>query len=69
MAGEAPAIDEYRALKMDHTLTNRFGIESLKVRMLDERHHYAFYDPEIAKIEGEVWVVSTKTILRKNWRP
>ena len=57
---DATAIDEYKALKMDHTLTNRFGIESRKVRMHDGRHLYAFRDPEIAKIEEEVWVEEHK---------
>ena len=57
---DAKVIDEYRALKMNHTLSNRFGIESRKVRMHDGRFLYAFRDPEIAKIEEEAWVEEHK---------
>ena len=57
---DARAIDEYKALRMDHTLGNRFGIESRKVRMHDGRYLYAFRDPEISKTEEEIWAEEHK---------
>ena len=57
---DAKAIGEYCALKMDHTLSNRYGIESRKVRMHDGRYLYAFRDPLIAKGEEELWAEQHK---------
>lgn len=57
---DSKIIDEYKALCMSHTLSNRFGIESRKIRMHDGRYLYSFRDPSIAKIEEEAWVEEHK---------
>lgn len=51
-------IREYRALYSDHTLDNRSGVSSRKVRMHDGRFLYSFRDSDIASSEEKNWIAS-----------
>lgn len=52
----AKVIREYNVLYCDHTLTNRAGIVSRKVKMHDGRFLYNFRDSDIASVEEKNWI-------------
>ncbi len=54
----AKIIKEYNALFTDHTLSNRAGITSRKVKLHDGRFMYNFRDSDIAAKEEKNWIVN-----------